>query len=142
MRPTALTTLLAAVLTLPGGGVMAQADSGSRQRAETAATEWLRLVDAGRYAASWEAAASAFQNAVTPADWERSVTRARAGFEPISSRTLLSASYSESLPGAPAGKYYVLKFRAHGARDGIETVVPMMDGGTWKVSGYFIRPAD
>ncbi|MGE0351807.1 MAG: DUF4019 domain-containing protein [Gemmatimonadales bacterium] len=142
MRPTALATLLAAVLALPGGGVVAQADSGSRQQAETAATEWLRLVDAGKYAASWEAAASAFRSAVTPADWERSVTRARAGFVPISSRTLLSATYAERLPGAPAGQYYVLRFRVHGTEDGIETVVPMKDAGTWKVSGYFIRPAD
>jgi hypothetical protein len=58
------------------------------------------------------------------------------------SRTLKSASYAKSLPGAPDGEYVVIQFDAtfEKKQSAIETVTPMKEpDGRWRVSGYFIK---
>ena len=57
------------------------------------------------------------------------------------SRQLLAAAYKTSLPGAPDGEYVVLQFqtRFKNKQNAIETVTPMMDDGSWRVSGYYIK---
>jgi hypothetical protein len=116
--------------------------SAAVEAATAAATEWLTLIDAGEYEESWKEAASAFQDAVTPAVWETSLTDARGQFEPFGERTLTSAQQVTDLPGAPAGDYVILQYQTEvsGDRTVTETVVPMKEGDQWKVSGYFVRP--
>jgi hypothetical protein len=117
-------------------------DTSAAEAAAAAATEWLALIDAGEYEQSWKEAASAFQDALTPAVWETSLTDARSQFEPFGERTLTSSQQVTDPPGAPAGDYVILQYRTEvtGDRTVTETVVPMKDGDAWKVSGYFVRP--
>ncbi|MGH9627439.1 MAG: DUF4019 domain-containing protein, partial [Bryobacteraceae bacterium] len=48
-------------------GIYAQDDAV--QAARASADSWLELVDAGKYAESWEAAAAAFKKQVTKQQW-------------------------------------------------------------------------
>jgi hypothetical protein len=67
---------------------------------------------------------------------------ARAPLGKVLSRTLKSATYATSLPGAPDGEYVVVKFDTsfEKKQSAIETVTPMKDpDGRWRVSGYFIK---
>ncbi len=114
----------------------------STDAAKRSAEEWLALMDASKYGETYDAAASAFKSAVTRDNWIASAKSVRDQTGALKSRKLRSAEYSESLPNAPAGKYVVIQYDADSvAGPVIETVVPMLDtGGTWKVSGYFVKP--
>ncbi len=123
-RWTRSLVILAAALLLPfAAGPLAAQDQDAEANppadktsedlaaATAAATEWLALVDSGEYEESWQKAASAFQDAVTPAVWETSLTDARSQFEPFGERTLTSSQQVTDPPGAPAGDYVLLQYR-------------------------------
>jgi hypothetical protein len=124
------------------GATAADAATGSEKAAQEAAIAWLALVDGGQYAQSWDEAASAFRRAVDQPGWTRRVAAVRTPLGALRSRTLKSARYATSLPGAPDGEYVVLQFDAtfEHKMTAVETVTPMKDtDGRWRVSGYFIR---
>jgi hypothetical protein len=115
-------------------------------QAEKAATEsanhWLSLIDRGNYAASWDAAAPLFKGAVQKGQWARMLENTRAPLGKVISRTVKSAVYTTSLPGAPDGKYVVIRYESsfEHKKSAIETVTPSLgDDGHWRISGYFIR---
>lgn len=117
-------------------------DGGAETAAVAAAQEWLSLVDEGRYADSWEAAATYFRNAVTLTKWEQAMLSVRKPLGAVLSRQLKSADHETSLPGAPDGDYVVIQFTTvfENKADSVETVTPMLDAdGAWHVSGYFIK---
>jgi len=110
--------------------------------AQSAAVAWLALLDAGSYAASWDAAAMRFREAVTREDWQARAAGLRGPMGALKSRNFQSETFSHSLPGAPDGDYVVIRFSSSFAHTGsaIETVTPMKDvDGTWRVAGYFIK---
>jgi hypothetical protein len=107
-----------------------------------AAEEWLILIDTGEYGLSWENAAELFKKAVTKAQWEKTLKAVRPPMGDLISRNVKSATYANSLPGAPDGEYVVIQFSARftNKKSAIETVTPMKDpDGQWRVSGYYIR---
>ena len=106
------------------------------------ATQWVALADAGDYAASWDQAASAFQQAVTKPQWTNALQTVRTPLGAVKSRKLKSAQVTASAPGAPAGEYVVVQFDTafENKAAAVETVTPMKGkDGTWRVSGYFIK---
>ena len=124
--------------------------SGSRLLAATkpedearqSAEQWLALIDAGKFAESWESAAGYFKAAVSKEQWVQALGAVRRPLGDLISRRLKSARYAKSLPGAPDGEYVVLRFDTSfgNKKTAIETVTPMLDqDGTWRVSGYFIK---
>lgn len=116
--------------------------SKPEDEARKSAEQWLTLIDAGKFADSWETAAAYFKNAISKEKWESSLGAVRQPLGNLISRKLKSAKYSKSLPGAPDGEYVVLRFDTSFANKkvAVETVTPMLDkDGTWKVSGYFIK---
>jgi len=121
---------------------IASAAGPPEDAAQAAAESWLKLVDAGNYAGSWEQAAKVFKDAVKEADWVQMSGGVRTPLGKLVSRKLKSREYTEKLPGAPDGKYVVVQYDTvfeHKA-SAVETVIPMADpDGTWRVSGYFIR---
>ena len=127
------------VLVLVGG---TSAADRPEDAAQTAAESWLKLVDDGDYAASWDQAAKVFKGAVKQADWGQMAGGVRNPLGKVVSRKLKSREYSEKMPGAPDGKYVVIQYDTvfeHKAA-AVETVIPMADpDGVWRVSGYFIR---
>ncbi len=130
----------ALLLVLP---LSAIAQGQPEKAAEKSAEQWLALVDAGRYGESWDQAAEFFKSAVTKQSWEQQVASARGQTGKLKSRSLKSAQYTESLPNAPAGKYVVIQYdSSFETGPWIETAVMMeQKDGSWKTSGYFVKPA-
>jgi hypothetical protein len=120
----------------------AASNPAAEEKAVKAAESWLALVDEGKYAQSWTAAAALLKNAVSEADWDRQVRGVRKPLGKVVSRTLKSKQYATSLPGAPDGQYVVLQYDTsfENKKSATETVTPMLEkDGSWRVSGYYIR---
>lgn len=128
------------------GGIAAAAGGFAADKpedaAQAAAESWLKLVDNGDYAGSWEQAAKVFKGAIQQADWSKMSGNVRTPLGKVISRKLKSREYTEKMPGVPDGKYVVIQYDTvfeHKAA-AVETVTPMADpDGAWRVSGYFIR---
>jgi hypothetical protein len=113
-----------------------------RAKAENAALTWLGSIDAGDYAHSWDTAATRFRDAVPEAQWVSRISALRGRLGVLKSRSVSSARFASSLPGAPGGEYVVIKFNTsfEHKTEATETVTPMKDAdGQWRVSGYYIR---
>jgi hypothetical protein len=136
----------------PAAGDQAQSAEGesstgsstesSEKAAVSAAESWLALVDAAKYAESWDAAATPFKAAVKQSDWAAMAAPVREPLGQLVARRLRSAEYKTSVPGAPEGKYVIIVFDTDFEKkpQAVETVTPMQDAdGSWKVSGYFIK---
>ena len=128
------------VSTVLASGI-ACAEPSDEAAAVDAATQWLSLIDSGRYSASWDEAAPPLQAAVTKEDWEQTIGDLRTSLGKMNSRTLKTAEARTSLPGAPEGRYVVVQFETSFANQPsvTETVTPMYENGKWRVSGYFIE---
>ena len=129
------------VILMAVGPLVGMAADDKEEAAKRAALDWLALVDAMQYEASWEEAASLFKAQVSTTEWVKAVAAARRPFGELGARKLLSATYATSLPGAPDGEYVVLQFQTafENKAQAVETVTPMFEGAQWRVSGYFIR---
>jgi Protein of unknown function (DUF4019) len=121
--------------------VAALAKETNEAAAVQSAEAWLKLIDAGRFGASWDEASTLFRKAVPRAAWEKQVAAAREPLGKVLDRKLASKQLVHELPGVPDGTYVVLIFdtrferkeRAH------ETVTMMLEDGRFRGAGYFIR---
>ena len=117
-------------------------DAGKIVSAQSAAKSWLALTDAAEYSKSWEQAATFFQSSVSKSNWQNAIQNVRSPLGGLKSRTIKSATFARSLPGAPAGEYVVIQYETQFEHqpNAIETVTPMVEkDGSWKVSGYYIK---
>jgi hypothetical protein len=136
--------LLASAVVL-SGAARSQEPSTEAAAAAAAATEsatrWLVLADAGKWPDTWDEMAPAAQSMVTKAAWTAAAAPVRDPLGAVKTRSLQSAVFTHSLPGAPDGDYVVIRYATEFAAKGKaeETVVPMRTPDGWKVSGYFIR---
>ena len=134
-------TLLALLLSL---GVSSRifAQQKPEQLAQQSSDSWLALVDSGKYADSWQEAASLFKGHVTQDQWTKMVGPVREPLGKVVSRKLKSAQYTKTLPGAPDGEYVVIQYDTsfEHKQAAVETITPMLDkDGKWRVSGYLIK---
>lgn len=105
---------------------------------------WLRMMDAGQYAESWQGFAAPVRGMMTAQQWEASLRQARAPFSGTVARR--TVQYAESMPqpaGAPAGEYARIFFATEfsGGASVRETVAAMKEADAWRAVGYFIAPA-
>ena len=110
--------------------------------AEGAARNWLKMVDSGNYAQSWDDTGSVLKANVAREQWQELLARNRAPLGPVISRKLKSAEYTTQLPGAPDGQYVVLQYESgfEHKNSAIETVTPTLDkDGTWRVCLYTVK---
>lgn len=110
--------------------------------AEKVAENWLKLVDRGGYALSWDKTSKLFKLAVDQKEWVQQLKATRAPMGQVISRKRANAQYTETLPGAPDGVYVVFRFGTTFSRktQGVETVTMQLEPpGVWRVGGYFIR---
>jgi len=118
------------------------ADQSKEEAAKAASEAWLALIDNGKYSESWNEGATYFKNAVSEAQWTKSIVAFRKPLGNILSRSLMSKKYTNTLPGAPDGEYVVIQYETsfENKKSAIETVTPMLDkDGKWRVSGYYIK---
>jgi hypothetical protein len=137
----ALAPLAASILFVSAAGN--PNDEAKRAGGEQALT-WLHLVDQGQYTQSWQEAGTLFRQHVTREQWVGQVKAAREPLGALTRRTQDSASYAEVLPGAPPGSYVVLVYRSSFAKLSAaseQVTVGREKDGTWRVVGYFVRPA-
>jgi hypothetical protein len=128
---------------LLGSAAAAESDLAQKKdAAAAAATEWLSLVDEGKYAESWAAAAELFQNAVPKGQWAEQLEGARKPLGKVTRRELRSRAFKPSMPGAPDGQYVVIQYVTSFSNKklALETVTPMLErDGKWRVSGYYVK---
>jgi hypothetical protein len=116
--------------------------SPSKKTAERVANEWLKVVDAGNYAQSWDSGASIFKLAVAKEQWLQILGNNRAPLGAVASREIESAEYTSDLPGAPDGEYYVIRYASTFAnrKPVTETVTSVLDrDGKWRVAVYVVK---
>ncbi len=113
-----------------------------RRAAQAAAEQWLVNLDDVRYEDAWKRTAGSFRSQVKEASLVKSLNGCRKPAGATKSRQLREASYKESLPHAPTGRYVIVQFDTvfDHKPDAIETVVEEQEtDGRWQVSGYFIK---
>jgi hypothetical protein len=107
-----------------------------------AALGWLKLVDDGDYAKSFDEMAALFRGAVSKADWEKTMDLHKKGFGKVVSRKVQSKRRTRHLPTGPAGEYVIIEFESsfENKSKTAETVTLMRDrDGVWRVTRYFIK---
>ncbi len=123
----------------PGRG---PATVSREQAAQTTAEQWLALVDAGKYAESWDTMSADFKKTVSKRKWNSTVSEIRNPLGKVLARKLKSAEYTKDLPGAPEGEFVVLKFETSFEHrpTAIETVTPILESDLlWRVSVYSVK---
>jgi len=142
MRKILISSIVMTAILCLGGVRAVIADQAAVEPATQAADAWLKLVDAGDYAASYQQTSSLFKDQVSEAKWTEKASVARKPLGKLASRRMKSAQYETTLPGAPDGQYVVILYDSSFARkkSAIEIVTTMLDkDGKWHVVGYFIR---
>ena len=102
----------------------------------SAARDWLELVDAGDWQASFDAAGESFRDVNTPDGWANASRQVRAPLGAAQSRELIEMRY---LNAPPAG-YREARFRTlfENGTTAFETVTLEREDGRWRVVGYMI----
>jgi hypothetical protein len=125
---------------------MAQAQNQDNQDAidkgATAMKQWLALVDAGDYGASWDETAAFFRQVVEREQWIEQLTTYRTPMGKVLQRGDALADYTTSLPGAPDGEYVIMQLQTsfENKVQAVETITAMLDpDGVWRVAGYYIK---
>ncbi|WP_299788422.1 DUF4019 domain-containing protein [uncultured Shewanella sp.] len=106
-----------------------------------AAKEWLHIIDAGKYAESWNKADAFFKVQLTQDKWKDALNGVRAPLGKVISRSELSSKHHSSLPGAPDGEYLVIQYQTEfqNKKTSIETLTLSKSSGHWLAVGYFIK---
>lgn len=141
MRSRCARRISLAVLGLALAATPTAAQMGDAARQVSA---WLQVVDAGRYAESWQGLAAPVRGMATAEQWEAAVRQARAAYAgSVAGRTPVSAEPIPQPPGAPAGEYmrFVFETAFSGGATARETVVARNEEGAWRPAGYFVAPA-
>lgn len=107
------------------------------------AKEWVALVDAGDYAQSWKEAASRFKASVSQDRWVGAMNQVRQPLGSVMARDFVEAKFANEMPRAPKGEYWVVQFKTTFEAIAANEVVTLTADadGTWRVVGFFIRPA-
>jgi hypothetical protein len=137
-----VSAILVAVVLIWSGFASALGDSGTEKIQVPAAQAWLSLVDGGNYSGSWKEASTYFRGAVSEQSWVASLEAVRKPLGKLVSRKMIKTQESNSLPGAPDGRYVVISFETvfTQKRSAKETVTFMLDGDkSWRAAGYFIK---
>jgi hypothetical protein len=106
-----------------------------------AAKEWLKIVDSGEYAASWQKTDSFFKSQLPQANWDAALKQMRTPLGVVVSRTELSSKEYSALPGVPDGDYLVIQFQTdfQHKKSSTETLTMSKSSGNWLPVGYFIK---
>jgi len=127
-----------------GQPARAQTPAGANAAAQQAAERWLALVDAGKYAESWDEAAPILKNSNSRKDWMGYLKSKREHLGKVVSRKLLKAEPLKNVPGMPTGQFIGMQYRTsfEKLKAAVEVVVPVQDkDGQWRVSEYVVQPA-
>ena len=116
-------------------------DTEKAEKATAVAMEFLQLIDAEKYAESWQMAANMMKEKISEKEWVEKLTEARALSGTVVKRSEKSVSYSTSAEDSPEGEYIsrIFSSKYQRAESVSEYVTVMLEEGHWKVAGYFIQ---
>jgi hypothetical protein len=125
----------------PAPGITSPQQMMAETDAEAAARTWLKLLDSGQYAETWQTASPLFHTAITQDGWIALLKGGVPVFGKVTSRKLKEATFSRILPGAPDGQYVVIQYQTTFAnmKEATEQMAMVSEAGTWKVCGYHIK---
>lgn len=109
--------------------------------ARKAALDWLAVVDAGKFDASFDEASSAFQKVQKKDNWTKGLGGARANVGKLVSRTFFNDEIRTALPNLPPGKYITVRFKTTFAKyaTASESVTLVRDGARgFRTVAYFL----
>lgn len=127
---------------MPGAAQPAKPELTAKESAAVkAATEWLKLIDAGDYGKSWDECAPLFREKVSRQQWVENLPKSRAAHGAFKARSFSAAASRTSLPGAPDGEYVMVRFLTDFEKAAaVEELVTMtFIGGAWRPTGYLLR---
>lgn len=103
---------------------------------EQSARQWLALVDAGKWDASWNETGQSFKSLNTSAKWAEISREVRVPLGAVTSRVLMRIN---DVPAPPYG-YRMLTFKTDFAQKPgtVETLSLQREGDAWRVVGYMI----
>src|SRR5262245_26337248 len=132
MRIISSTAVIAIALLLAACGP-SPAEVEQARAADARAREWLALIDAGDFGASWDTAARLFQARVTTDEWEARVWRQRPSIGRPRDRELVAARYTATVPWEPPGEHVFVQYRIEtGERAAVESLTMRLDADQWK----------
>jgi ribonucleotide monophosphatase NagD (HAD superfamily) len=116
-------------------------DKHKVEAAATAAQEFLTMVDAGKYADSWQISAAYLKKQIPQQDWEAKLGKIRATLGPLAERQLEDASYTASAEELPETEFILLEFDSQfKLKEMTEVVTVLQDtDNSWRVVGYYIQ---
>jgi len=121
-------------------------DSDPKQAAVASMETWLHAIDAGKYAESWDEASASFQKTLSAKQWVAALDSVRIPLGKCKDRKLASALHQTEVPspsGTQKGDFVVAQFNSsfENLAYAVETVsFEKAPDGTWKASGYYIKP--
>jgi hypothetical protein len=130
-----VTTL--AIATCPAFSAQAQPSATP----ETAAKQWLSIVDGSEYEKSWFRAGTLLKTRMTAQDWKAKLAPVREPLGAIMERKILVVKLSNTEPNLPDGKYAVVQFNSRflNRQTAVESVGLVTEEDRWAVIGYFIK---
>jgi len=115
----------------------------ARQAAQTAAEEWLALIDGGDFEGSWTAADSTLRAGISQEDWADQGIRARVWLDTLHVRRLQRAQYRDSTSRISGGHpVVILEYASEYAKgQAREAVITTKRDTAWAVAGYRVVSA-
>jgi len=108
---------------------------------------WLKIIDEGKYADSWNDNSKLFKQQLTAEKWAAALKSAREPSGAVKSRTLIGSQQVDEIPWPTGprvikGTFMIAQFATTMEKTGamIETVTFEKErDGVWRASGYFIK---
>lgn len=140
--------VLAAALTVTALVAPARAES-EQDKVVKSVTAWVKIIDDGKYAESWQAGSAWFKKQVPEQQWGKLLAATRPALGKNLRREVNSVMPMKQLPVKPDGselrdgEFLVVIFSSsfENMKDATEVVTfeKVADGG-WKADGYYIKP--
>ena len=142
----ALSLLLGVAAPLVAPRAQNLSDEGNpaeNQASRPAALAYLKVLDDGRYTASYDLAGENLRATFTRKEWSDMVGAARKSVGALESRELVGVRHALTLDDGPPGNYYIAFYHTrYGGKDWQERVVMVLKGKAYRVEGYYIVPSD
>ena len=115
----------------------AQAVAASDAEVESAARDWLALVDKGQWQESFDAAGASFRDVNTVEGWSKASSQVRTPLGTVQSRELIEVKYVNAPPRGFRSVAFFTIFSDGGQM--IELVTLEREGTGWRAVGYIIE---
>lgn len=106
-----------------------------------ASLEWLKIVDDGDYAKSWDSASKLFQMTIGKDEWMELEQATRKPLGKVINREVVDERVAKNPKGLPVGNYMVLFYNTSftNRKDAHELVTLMQESdGKWRVLTYHV----